>query len=111
MYPLLHKDGLAIPYFVFFGLVSLSIVYLLQSEKIRLSIAFWVIYVVCSSDRKASLMGMILLHAAHALYTPPARFPDVVLLAFAMYSFAHLFVCFVYLHYVQLFQKNRIKIE
>ena len=49
----------------------------------------------------ASAAGMLALHAAEALVTPPARYPDLHSVLFAAYSCAHLVAAYVAIVYCQ----------
>jgi hypothetical protein len=44
----------------------------------------------------ASAVGMVALHALHLTVAPPARYPDIYPLLFAVFSFGHFMLAYVY---------------
>ena len=78
MYPLLVKDGLALPY------ATLQLVYAAFAfGRAHAPSRRWAL--ACA----ASLLGCAALHAAAVWVPPPPRYPDLHLLACAAYAFAH----------------------
>eukprot|EP00658_Telonema_sp_P-2_P070237 TRINITY_DN59815_c0_g1_i2.p1 TRINITY_DN59815_c0_g1~~TRINITY_DN59815_c0_g1_i2.p1 ORF type:complete len:525 (-),score=112.50 TRINITY_DN59815_c0_g1_i2:200-1774(-) len=93
MFPLLSKDGLTAPYFCTVGLFS--------------AVAVGFCGLPASWDMKGvamgvSLMGMGTIHVIQAVWTPPARYPDLVTYMFICFSAAHFFTAWALVSYKQL---------
>jgi alpha-1,3-glucosyltransferase len=87
MYPLLFRDGLVLPYCAF------QIVFTLLAFRLaRAPSEMWNVCCVIS------LSGCMVLHLASAFVPAPARYPDIHLLACAVYSFVHFALAFAGLH-------------
>ncbi len=85
MYPLVVKDGLLAVYFAFFaglaGCTFFASTHLSGKQDFTSTFLFVL-----------SVFGMIILHLADALFTPPSRYPDLITLAFVGYSCIHFLV-------------------
>ena len=85
MFPLLERDGLALPY-----AVAMLGFHLLVAPA---SCGGWR---CVEAARALSLLGMLAIHAAALCVPAPARYPDAHAYAFAVYSCAHFlgFYCY-----------------
>ena len=86
LYPLLERDGQALPYF------------LCQLSYLTLTLALDPsppLPRVLRFGLAASLCGMLALHSLAATISPPARYPDLHAVAFAAYSCAHFVLAYL----------------
>ena len=42
-----------------------------------------------------STLGMVGIHMAAAVITPPAKYPDIITMAFTVYAFGHFFLAYL----------------
>ncbi|XP_068676423.1 dolichyl pyrophosphate Man9GlcNAc2 alpha-1,3-glucosyltransferase-like isoform X2 [Montipora foliosa] len=92
MWPLLLRDGLALPYIsclLLFYAVSYH-VFELQKTKHLKQILFLL-----------SMLGCLCLHIGFAVVRPPSRYPDLWPVLISLYSFAHFLGFFCYFNYLQ----------
>jgi alpha-1,3-glucosyltransferase len=104
MHPLLTRDGLSIPYaaciaafllalWAFGDNVSAESPMAHGTRGATLSPTFLKVRRVVVA---ASAVGMVALHALHLTVAPPARYPDIYPLLFAVFSFGHFMLAYVY---------------
>ena len=106
LFPLLRRDGQALPYCVvqlLFGLLSrMYAAHALPAAAAAAArptsaAARWTGWRLPA----VSVLGMLAIHLAEAALPPPARYPDLHSVAFAAYSCAHLVVFYLAAVYAQ----------
>lgn len=110
MWPLLKKDGLAIPY------VAVAALFVAIAQQASAEGRSSVVAAPLKGDRQAratpqhrgmayaaglSLLGAMLIHAAASLFPAPARYPYLHDAAYTTYAFAHFIPVWGYLNWRQ----------
>uniref|UniRef100_A0A7S1J2K8 Alpha-1,3-glucosyltransferase n=1 Tax=Eutreptiella gymnastica TaxID=73025 RepID=A0A7S1J2K8_9EUGL len=91
MYPLLLKDGLVVVYVALMA-VSVSLFYtVLRKVATGLEVTLSML----------SSLGMVGIHIAAAVVTPPAKYPDIITMAFTVYAFGHFFLAYLVYNVLQ----------
>ncbi|OWZ24650.1 Dolichyl pyrophosphate Man9GlcNAc2 alpha-1,3-glucosyltransferase [Phytophthora megakarya] len=119
MYFLLKKDGLVLPYIVLqLSYASIAVIPFLTSGTVKHLHAQQIdIAPGYRHDGSAhplfrayvtlSLLGIVAIHAAQVLITPPTRYPHIHDYVFAAYSCGHFLLILVYLTYWQWSTESR----
>ena len=97
MHPLLVRDGLSVPYAAV--LVLFGVAFFLAFDGGLLPPARQHSLLVVRLRRAAaaaSFGGMLLLHVLHLTVAPPARYPDIYPLFFAVFSSVHFVLLYMY---------------
>jgi len=95
LYPLLEKDGLAIPYFAISFLFFIMCFTLCENRSPERR------YLLDNVFFAISISGMLLIHVASAILPVPTIYPDLYVVLIAMFSFVHFFGFYIYFNWRQ----------